>query len=335
MSKVKVSVVGVGHLGKIHAKLWKTIENAELVGIYDVNENASKAIAKELNCRVFSSIDEVIKNSDAVTISSDTKTHFSIAKKMIENNIHSFIEKPITSNYKESQKLLEIANKNKVLVQVGHVERFNPALTALKEHNLQPLFIEVHRLSQFKTRATDVSVIHDLMIHDIDIILWLVKSKVQKIEANGVAILTETPDIANARITFENGAIANLTASRISASPMRKLRIFQKNAYFSIDLGNQQVDIFKLLNEEPDPEKYPLAFNLGSILETNNPKNIIYLKPAIMKLNAIQEEQKSFINSIKNNIQTAVTAKEAAEAVRIAEIITNKIAKYNKNILQL
>ncbi len=335
MSKVKVSVVGVGHLGKIHAKLWKTIEDAELVGIYDVNENASKAVAKELNCIVFSSIDEVIKNSEAVTISSDTKTHFSIAKTMIENNIHSFIEKPITSNYKESQKLLEIANKNKVLVQVGHVERFNPALTALKEHNLQPLFVEVHRLSQFKTRATDVSVIYDLMIHDIDIILWLVKSKVQKIEANGVAILTETPDIANARITFENGAVANLTASRISASPMRKLRIFQKDAYFSIDLGNQQVDVFKLLNEEPDPEKYPLAFNLGSILETNNPKNIIYLKPEITKLNAIQEEQKSFINSIKNNIQTAVTAKEAAEAVRIAEIITNKIAKYNKNILQL
>jgi predicted dehydrogenase len=251
---------------------------------------------------------------------------------MIENQIHTFIEKPITSNYSESKKLLEIASKNNVLVQVGHVERFNPALQSLKEHTLKPLFIEVHRLSQFKTRATDVSVVYDLMIHDIDIILWLVKSKVKKIEANGVAIITDTPDIANARITFENGTIANLTASRISASQMRKLRIFQRDAYFSIDLGNQQVDVFKLLDGKPDAEKYPIAFNLGSILETNNPKNIVYQKPEVPKLNAIQEEQKSFINSILSKQPIAVTASEASEAVRIAEIISKKIKNYNKSI---
>lgn len=332
MKKVKVSVIGVGHLGKIHSKLWKTIDGAELIGVFDTNSKVAQEVAKDLNCIAFKSLYEVIANSQAVTISSVTKSHFSIAKKMIENQIHTFIEKPITSNYSESKKLLEIASKNNVLIQVGHVERFNPALQALKEHSLKPLFIEVHRLSQFKTRATDVSVIYDLMIHDIDIILWLVKSKVKKIEANGVAIITETPDIANARIMFENGTIANLTASRISASPMRKLRIFQRDAYFSIDLGNQQVDVFKLMDGKPDPEKYPLAVNLGSILETDNPKNIVYQKPDVPKLNAIQEEQKSFINSIINKQPIAVTASEAAEAVRIAEVITKKINKFNKTI---
>jgi hypothetical protein len=253
---------------------------------------------------------------------------------MIQSGIHCFIEKPITSTYSESSRLLEEARKHSVRIQVGHVERFNPALVALKDHELKPLFIEVHRLSQFKPRATDVSVIHDLMIHDIDIILWLVKSKVKKIEANGVAIITETPDIANARITFENGTVANLTASRISASPMRKLRIFQKDAYFSIDFGNQSIEVFKLLDEKPDPAKYPIAVNLGSILETENPKNIVYLKPDVPKFNAIQEEQKSFIASIIDNSTTAVTAQEAAEAVRIAEIIAKKVKQYNSFLLK-
>jgi hypothetical protein len=330
MKKVKVGVIGVGHLGKIHAKLWKTVENAELVGVYDINKKSAKAIADELNCKVFNSIDEVIANCEAVTIASITKSHFTIARKLIQNGIHCFIEKPITSTHSESIKLLDEAKNKNVRIQVGHVERFNPALVALKDHNLAPIFIEVHRLSQFKPRATDVSVIHDLMIHDIDIILWLIKSKVKKIEANGVAIITETPDIANARITFENGAVANLTASRISASPMRKLRIFQRDAYFSIDFGNQSVEVFKLLEEKPDPEKYPIAVNLGSILETNNPKNIVYQKPDVPKLNAILEEQKSFVHSILSNTATAVTALEASEAVRIAEIIAKKVKQNNR-----
>lgn len=329
MKKLKVGVIGVGHLGKIHSKLWKTVEDANLVGIYDINQNSTRIISEELLCRAFKSIDEVIENCDAVTISSITKTHYRIAKKLIQNGIHCFIEKPITSNYSESKKLLEEAQKHNVLIQVGHVERFNPALVALKEHEIKPIFIEVHRLSQFKPRATDVSVIHDLMIHDIDIILWMVKSKVKKIEANGVAIITGTPDIANARITFENGTVANLTASRISASPMRKLRIFQKDAYFSLDFGNQSVEVFKLIDGKPDPEKYPIAVNLGSILEIENPKNIVYQKPDVPKLNAILEEQKSFVSSILNNVPIAVTAKEASEAVRIAEIISNKVKKYN------
>lgn len=333
MKKLRVGVIGVGHLGKIHAKLWKSIESAELTGVYDINKSESESISKEIGCKSFSTLDEVIKNCDAVTISSDTKSHFKIASNLINKGIHCFIEKPITSTYSESKKLLENAKKQNVIVQVGHVERFNPALVALNEHKISPIFIEVHRLSQFRPRATDVSVVHDLMIHDIDIILWLVKSQVKRIEANGVALITETPDIANARIVFENGTIANLTASRISATPMRKLRIFQKDAYFSIDFGNQSVDVFKLLDGKPDPEKYPIAVNLGSILEIENPKNIVYQKPEIPKFNAIQEEQKSFVDSILKKSPIAVTAQEAAEAVRIAEIIANKIKKYNKQIL--
>ncbi|OGU59857.1 MAG: hypothetical protein A2X64_04090 [Ignavibacteria bacterium GWF2_33_9] len=334
MQKVKIAVIGVGHLGKIHAKLWKNVPNADLIGVYDINQESANAIAKELDCTVFNSINEIAEKCDAVTISSITKTHFKIAQQLIEKGIHCFIEKPITSTYSESKLLLESAIKHKVIVQVGHVERFNPALIPLKDIELKPLFIEVHRLSQFKPRATDVSVIHDLMIHDIDIILWLVNSKVKKIEANGVAIITDTPDLANARITFENGAIANLTASRISATPMRKLRVFQKDAYFSVDFGNQSVEIFKLFDEKPDPEKYPLAVNLGSILEIENPKNIAYQKPEVPKLNAILEEQKSFVESILNNLPIAVTAQEASEAVRIAEIIHKKVRKYNKTILE-
>lgn len=325
MKKLRISVIGVGHLGKIHTKLWASNDQIELSGVYDINKERSTEVAKEFNCRTFNSLQEVILNSDAVTIASDTKTHYKIARIMLQNKIHCFIEKPITTTYSESQRLIKIAENNKTLIQVGHVERFNPALIALRSHKIEPLFIEAHRLSQFKPRAIDVSVVFDLMIHDIDIILSLIKSKVSRIVANGVAILTDTPDIANARIEFQNGAVANLTASRISANPLRKFRIFQKDAYFSIDFGNQKVDIFKILDENVDPNEHPLALNLGSIMDIPNPKSIIYEKPEIPKLNAIQEEQNSFVESILTNKPIAVTAYDAMNAVKIAEVISKKI----------
>lgn len=325
MKKLNISIIGVGHLGKIHTKLWSQNPDINLVGVFDINYEKAKEVAKEFGCKVFSSIKELTKSTDAVTIASDTKTHYKIAKSMLQSNIHCLIEKPITSTYAESKRLIKIAEENKTLIQVGHVERFNPALVAVKNHKIEPLFIEAHRLSQFRPRAIDVSVVHDLMIHDIDIILWLVQSKVKRIDANGVAILTKTPDIANARIEFENGAIANITASRISANAIRKFRIFQRDAYFSIDFGNQKVDLFKILDDAPNMEIHPLAFNLGSIMDIPEPKSIIYEQPEVPKLNAIQEEQNSFIESILTNKPIAVTAYEAMNAVNIAEIITKKI----------
>jgi predicted dehydrogenase len=323
---VKISVIGTGHLGSIHARLWKNTINAELIGIFDIENKKADALSNELNCKIFSSINEALEASDAVTIAAPTSNHYEIAMKCLQQNKHCLIEKPITSNYLEAKSLIDEAQNKGLVIQVGHVERFNPALAALKDYKLNPVFIEAHRLSQFKPRATDVSVILDLMIHDIDIMLWLIKSKVKKIDANGVSILTDTPDIANARITFENGTVANLTSSRISANPMRKMRIFQKNAYISIDFGNQDVEVFKMLDESSQPEEIiPNTTLLGSIDLGLKGKKIIFEKPAIPTINAIAEEQRAFIDAILQKSPVAVSAEEAAEALRIAELINEQI----------
>ena len=326
MDKIKVSVLGTGHLGSIHVKLWKQIENAELIGIYDLDDEKAENISKEHGCKKFDNIDEAIDASDALTIAVPTVSHFEVAKKCIEKAKHCLIEKPITATHEEAVSLIEMAEKNEVIVQVGHVERFNPALAVLKNYKVGPLFVEAHRLSQFSPRATDVSVIHDLMIHDIDIILWFVKSPVKKIDANGVDVLTETTDIANARITFENGAVANVTASRLSASPMRKMRIFQPDAYISIDFGKQFVEVYRILEPGEDPlDNSVPATMLGSIEKGNKNKEIYYEKPPVPELNAILEEQRAFIKAIMEGGPVPVGADEAAEALRIVEIIDKQI----------
>ena len=326
MSKLKVGIIGTGHLGKIHAKLWKQHDNCELIGIYDKDTSKAEILAKELNCKNFDSIGSLLKECSAVTIAAPTSLHHEIALECLENNVHCLIEKPITETYQQAQELIIKANENHVLIQVGHVERFNPALASLSKYKLLPLFIEAHRLAQFKPRATDVSVVYDLMIHDIDIMLWLIGSKVKKIDANGVAILTKNPDIANARITFENGAVANLTASRISAKPMRKMRLFQKHAYISIDFANQDVEVFRILgdDEQAPPTAIP-ANMLGLLDEALQNKKIVYEKPVIIESNAILDEQEAFIDSINNRSEVAVSAHEAAEALRIAEMISEQM----------
>ncbi|OGU10468.1 MAG: hypothetical protein A2X61_08780 [Ignavibacteria bacterium GWB2_35_12] len=326
MKKIKVSVIGSGHLGSIHTRLWKSTPNSELLGIFDTDSERAKKIATENGISIFNSLEEAIQSSDAVTISAPTTFHYEIADKCIESGVHCLIEKPITSTYMEAKKLIAQAKNKNLVIQVGHVERFNPALLAIKNYKLNPMFIEAHRLSQFKPRAIDVSVILDLMIHDIDIMLWLVKSKVEKIDGNGVAVLTDTPDIANARIKFENGAVANLTASRISANPMRKLRLFQSNAYISIDFGNQDVEVFRLLEEDESAEGNAIPANMLGTLEAGlKNKKIVFEKPVVPEINAIAEEQKSFIEAIINGLPAAVSAEEAAEALRIAELIAEQI----------
>lgn len=323
---LKISVIGTGHLGNVHTRLWKSNSNVELSGIFDIDKERCEQIAAEYGCTAFNSLDEALENSNGVTIAVPTSLHHDIGLKCLDKGVHCLIEKPITSTSEEAYDLISKANEKKLLIQVGHVERFNPALAAIKDLEMNPMFIEAHRLAQFKPRAIDVSVILDLMIHDIDIMLWLVKSKVKSIEANGVSVLTDTPDICNARITFENGAVANLTASRISANPMRKMRMFQKNAYISVDFGNQNVEIFKITdeNEEIGIPGIP-ATMLGTIEAGLKNKKIIYQKPVIPEINAIAEEQKAFIQAIENNTPVAVSAAEAAEALRIAELISDKI----------
>ncbi len=324
--KLKIGVIGTGHLGSIHTKLWQTHIETELIGIYDNDIAKAESVSKENNCKAFNSIEQALSECDAVTIATPTISHHDVAVQSIANNVHCLIEKPITDKYKEAEELISLAEKQKVLIQVGHVERFNPALAALKKYNLQPKFIEAHRLAQFRPRATDVSVIHDLMIHDIDIMLWLIGSKVVKIDANGVAILTNNPDIANARITFENGAVANLTASRISAKPMRKMRIFQKQAYISIDFGNQDVEVFRILGDDDPAAKNAIpATMLGLLDEALHNKRIVYEKPEISQSNAIFDEQKAFIEAINKKAPVAVSAHEAAEALRIAELINKQV----------
>ncbi|MFH1049891.1 MAG: Gfo/Idh/MocA family oxidoreductase [bacterium] len=323
---IKISVIGTGHLGSIHTRLWKSNPNVELTGIYDTDKTQAEKVAAGYGCKVFDTLQDALENSDGTTIAVPTSLHHEIALKSLDKGVHCLIEKPITSNSGEAYDLIKKANDKGLLIQVGHVERFNPALASLQDFPVNPMFIEAHRLAQFKPRATDVSVILDLMIHDIDIMLWLVKSKVKKIDANGVAVLTETPDICNARITFENGAVANLTASRISANPMRKMRIFQQNAYISIDFGKQDVEIFRIINED---EKFGLndipATMLGTIEAGLQNKKIIYHKPIIPEINAIAEEQNAFIQAIQEKSSVAVSAEEAAEALRIAELISEQL----------
>jgi predicted dehydrogenase len=230
---IKIGVIGAGYLGKIHIRLLKEIKEFEVVGFYDSNDENSKKITTEFGISSFSSAKELIDKCDAIDVVTPTKFHFEYAKIVIEKGKHLFVEKPITSTIDEAQELVKLAEEKEVKVQVGHVERFNPAFTAIQKDCNNPMFIEAHRLAEFNPRGTDVPVVHDLMIHDIDIILKIVDSKIKSIHGSGVSIISDTPDIANARIEFENGCVANLTASRISFKSMRKTRIFQKDAYIT------------------------------------------------------------------------------------------------------
>lgn len=321
MGKLKIGVIGTGHLGRIHTKLWSENDSVELVGIYDANQARNEEIAKEFNTQAFASELALIQACDALTIAVPTSLHHEISMKCLNSGKHCLIEKPITENYSQAVELIEKAQSENLLIQVGHVERFNPVIAAIKKYDINPMFIEAHRLSQFKPRATDVSVIHDLMIHDIDILLWLIKSDVTSIDANGVGVLTDTIDIANARLKFANGAVANITASRISANPMRKMRIFQKNAYISLDFGNQNVEIFRLGEDAPADAMAIPATMLGNLDDALKNKNIIYEKPVVTNTNAIAEEQKAFTEAILNNTPAAVGAYEASQALKIAEEI--------------
>ncbi len=322
---LKVGVFGVGHLGRFHLNNWKEIEDVKVIGFFDPNNEAAKQVTAEYGIKRFMDEEKLIDACDIIDIVVPTDQHFAIAMAAIRQGKHIFIEKPLTNTIAEAKELVNMVREANVKCQVGHVERFNPAYLAIKDINLNPMFIEVHRLAQFNPRGTEVSVILDLMIHDIDIILSIVKSNVKQISASGVAVMTDTPDIANVRIEFHNGCVANLTSSRISMKKMRKIRLFQKDAYIGIDFLQKKTEIIKL--------KQPEDTNVFSFdLETpNGKKTIAVSNPEIPQTNAIKAELQSFVNAINNNTSTAVSEIDGLLAMEIAHQILTKIN--NTNIL--
>ncbi|MCM8801540.1 MAG: Gfo/Idh/MocA family oxidoreductase [Candidatus Omnitrophica bacterium] len=308
MDKIKIGVVGVGHLGSIHARIYKEINNCFLVGICDVDEKRLKQVAKELGVEGYKDYHELFGKVEAVSIAVPTQLHYQIAKDFLKNKISVLVEKPFTNNLKDADSLIELAKKNNLILQVGHIERFNSAFLAVQKIIHQPRFIECHRLSPFTGRSLDVGVVLDLMIHDIDIVLGLVNSPIKSVEALGVSVLTKFEDIANARITFKNGCIANLTASRISEEPIRKIRIFQKDAYISLDYRNAQASVYKKKDNKITKEDLPIE-----------------------KEEPLKKELKSFIKCVKENRKPLISGELAKEALRVALEIQKRIWK--KSIL--
>jgi len=316
---LKVGAFGVGHLGKFHLNNWKEIEGVELVGFFDPGEENAKEVIEKYQLTRFDDAEKLMDACDLVDIIAPTTYHFELCKLAITKGKHVFVEKPLANTMDEARELVKLAKEANVKFQVGHVERFNPAFLALKGYTINPMFIEVHRLAQFNPRGTDVSVILDLMIHDIDIILSLVKSNVKSISANGVAVMSDTPDIANVRIEFDNGCVVNLTSSRISMKKMRKMRLFQKDAYIGIDFLEKKTEIIKLNSPE---DKNVFTFDI----ETNNGKKTIAIaNPVVEDGNAIKLELQAFKNAIIQNTEPPVTVMDGLRAMDVAHQILEKI----------
>jgi len=318
---LKVGVFGVGHLGKFHLNNWKEIPGCELVGFYDPDEKNAEEVIAKYGLKRFNDPGELLSEIDAADIVAPTDHHFSLCEAAIRRGKHVFVEKPLAQTMDEAHALVKLVRESNVKLQVGHVERFNPAFLAVKDLKLNPMFIEVHRLAQFNPRGTEVSVILDLMIHDIDIILSIVKSDVKFISASGVGVMTETPDIANVRIEFNNGCVANLTSSRISMKKMRKIRIFQKDAYIGIDFLNKKSEIIKLKDQEMDNENV-FTFDIETL---SGKKSIAISNPQIPDINAIKKELEEFKNAIEKNTRTIVSEIDGLMAMDVAHQILQKI----------
>ena len=316
---LKIGVFGVGHLGKFHLNNWKDIRDVELVGFYDPNDNAAQEVSEKYQIPRFLDAGTLMDIVDAADIVAPTNYHFELCTMAMRKGKHVFVEKPLANTMDEARELVKLAKESNIKFQVGHVERFNPAFLALEGIALHPMFIEVHRLAEFNPRGTEVSVILDLMIHDIDIILNIVKSEVKNISASGVAVMTETPDIANIRIEFNNGCVANLTSSRISMKKMRKMRLFQKDAYIGIDFLNKKTEIIKLKTPQ-DVD----AFSFD--LETPQGKRTIAIaNPQVPEVNAIKMELEKFRDAIVNNTPVRVSEVDGFRAMDVAHQILHKI----------
>lgn len=318
---LKVGLFGVGHLGKFHLNNWKEIEGVEIAGFYDPNDRTAKAVAEKYNIRRFLKAEDLIKECDAADIVAPTTYHYDLCQLAVRNGKHVFVEKPMCESMQEANELVKLVKEADIKFQVGHVERFNPAFLAVKDLDLNPMFIEVHRLSQFNPRGTEVSVILDLMIHDIDIILSLVKSDVKHVHANGVAVMTDTPDIANVRIEFDNGCVANLTSSRISMKKMRKIRLFQRDAYIGIDFLEKKAEIIQM---ESGSNKNDFTFDIET---KNGTKTIAVKNPVVKEVNAIKYELEQFRDAILHNKPVPVNEVDGLRAMDVAHQILEKIQR--------
>ena len=321
--KVNIGVIGSGHLGKLHTKMFKETNSSFLKGIFDIDNSKAKAVAEEFDTEVFNSLEELLQKVDAVSIAATTTAHYMIAKECLNAGKHIFIEKPITATIPQAEELVNLANSLNLNLQVGHIERFNPALLSVEKYIGDPKFIQTDRLAQFNPRGTDVAVVLDLMIHDIDIILSLVKSKVKNVEASGVAIVSDNIDIANARIQFENGAVANVTASRISQKKLRKMRLFQRDGYIALDFITGVSEMYKLLST--DEKMLPSYVPFGEIGVGDKKKKLVYEQMELKQINALKYELQLFIDSIIKNEKPVVSGDDGLRALRVAETIIEKI----------
>ena len=317
---LKAGVLGAGHLGKIHLRLLNQSEKYNLIGFYDPDETNAKNVEEEFGYKYFDTIEALINAVDVVDIVTPTLSHYDCAKQVIAKNKHIFIEKPITNTVEEAEEIRTLVASHNVKGQVGHVERFNPAFIAVKDMLDKPMFIETHRLAEFNPRGTDVPVVLDLMIHDIDIILSVVKSKVKNVSASGVSVISNSPDIANARIEFENGCVANLTASRISLKSMRKTRFFQRDAYISVDFLEKKCEVVKMKDAPEQPGDFDMILQNAEGIK----KQIYFANPEIANNNAILDELETFADAINNNTTPIVTLHDGTEALRVANMIINQ-----------
>ncbi len=323
---MKIGVIGIGHLGQHHARIFSELDDSELIGVYDIDFQRAETIAQQNHCKNFHTVKDLLKKVDAVSIATPTTTHFNYCKESLNTGKHIFVEKPICSNLEDAKELVSIAENNNLKIQVGHIERFNPAIMALSKILLNPIFIEANRIAPFTPRGSDVPVVLDLMIHDIDVILSLMRSRVKNIKAVGIPILTNDIDIANAKIEFENGALANITASRISLKRERKIRFFQKNMYISLDYQKKDVQVVKKSVEiEQVMKEIMSGKRQPDISELYNRQKL-----EIIEKEPLKSELENFVDAIQNNKRPIVNGQDGYEALRVAFLIMKDIEKNRK-----
>lgn len=319
----KIGVVGVGHLGSLHSKMLAESSLTQLTGVFDTDERRAEAVAAQHGTIPAPSLEILLRSVDAITIAASTTSHFEIAKIALEQGKHVFVEKPITETPQQAGELCKMARDRGLILQVGHIERFNPAILALDAYTIEPMFVESHRLAQFNPRGTDVAVVLDLMIHDIDVILSFVRSPVVRVDANGLAVVSESVDIANARLQFENGCVANVTASRISQRKMRKMRLFQKSEYISIDFAEGLAEVFRLVDESEEGKQGTMM--LGMIDAGKVKRKIAYEQPKVKEVNSLKYELELFAETVRKGGTPVVSGEDGKRALEVANIIMEKI----------
>jgi len=325
VDSLRIGVVGVGHLGALHAKMLRGLPRVTLAGVYDLDAGKAARVAAEHQTVPCGSLEELLAAVDAVTIATSTSEHFPVAVRALEAGKDVFLEKPITETPAEADELCRLAADRARLIQVGHIERFNPAILALEGYEIKPMFVESHRLAQFNPRGTDVAVVLDLMIHDIDLILSFVDAPVIHVEANGVAVVSDSVDIANARLQFENGCVANVTASRISQRKMRKMRLFQPSGYISIDFSEGLAEVFRLVGEDEPETKGTMM--LGEIGSGKHRRKIVYEQPEVKEVNALRYELELFVDAVANRKRPVVSGEDGKRALEVAAVILEKIGQ--------